>query len=364
MTGDLALSSLDPGDLAELRHTVRAAVSESGYPAGARALEFQGEHPGLDPDLWRLLSEDIGIAGVGLPESCGGLGGLAEILAVAEELGATLAPVPFLTSTVLAGQILAACGDAGRPYLERIAAGEIAAAAITDVFGRVGDVACTADDSGVSGTVRFVAYGASSAFHVVSAITAEGTDIFVVEAADSSARSLASLDFTRPSATVSFAASPGVRLTFGGAGATALGHGLDIALLATAADQLGGAQRCFDMTLEYIKFRRQFNREIGSFQAIKHRMADALMLVEMARSGLERVTWKPSEQFSVDAAVNKAWCSDAYNAVVAETVQLHGGVGFTWEHDAHLYFRRARFDSAFLGDAAFHRGRIAALLDW
>jgi alkylation response protein AidB-like acyl-CoA dehydrogenase len=93
-------------------------------------------------------------------------------------------------------------------------------------------------------------------------------------------------------------------------------------------------------------------------------MADALMLVEMARSGLERVTWKPSEQFSVDAAVNKAWCSDAYNAVVAETVQLHGGVGFTWEHDAHLYFRRARFDAAFLGDAAFHRGRIAALLDW
>lgn len=364
MSGDLALSSLDPAELTELRTTVRAAVSESGYPARARALEAQSESPGLDSELWRLLADDIGIAGVGLPESAGGLGGLAEILAVAEELGATLAPVPFLTSTVLAGQILAACGDPARPYLERIAAGEIAAAAITDSAGRIGEPACVVDGAVLTGTVRFVAYGASAAFTVVSAISADGTDLFVVESTDSSATSLVSLDFTRPSATVSFESASAVRLTFNGSGSEALGHGLDVALLATAADQLGGAQRCFDMTLEYIKFRRQFNREIGSFQAIKHRMADALMLVEMARSGLERVTRKSSEQFSVDAAVNKAWCSDAYNAVVAETVQLHGGVGFTWEHDAHLYFRRARFDAAFLGDASFHRARIAALLDW
>ena len=364
MSGDLTLSSLDPTELTELRATIRAAVSESGYPARARELEAQSQSPGLDSELWRLLADDIGIAGVGLPEAAGGLGGLAEILAVAEELGATLAPVPFLASTVLVGQILAACGDPARPYLERIAAGEIAAGAITDSAGRVAEPACVVDGAGLSGTVRFVAYGASAGFIVVSAITADGTELFVVESADCSATPLDSLDFTRPSATMSFASSPAVRLTFDGSGAEALCHGLDVALLATAADQLGGAQRCFDMTLEYIKFRRQFNREIGSFQAIKHRMADALMLVEMARSGLDRVTWKPSEQFSVDAAVNKAWCSDAYNAVVSETVQLHGGVGFTWEHDAHLYFRRARFDAAFLGDASFHRGRIAALLDW
>jgi len=364
MSGDLALSSLDPADLNELRTTVRSAVSESGYPALARGLEAQSPTPGLDSELWRLLAEDIGIAGVGLPESSGGLGGLAEILAVAEELGATLAPVPFISSTVLTGQILAGCGDPARPYLERIAAGEIAAAAITDSTGRVSEPACTVDGSSLTGTVRFVAYGASAAFSVVSAITPNGTDLFVVESSETRVQPLASLDFTRPSATISFDADSAVRLTFDGSGAEALAHGVNVALLATAADQLGGAQRCFDMTLEYIKFRRQFNREIGSFQAIKHRMADALMLVEMARSGLERVTWKPSEQFAVDAAVNKAWCSDAYNAVVAETVQLHGGVGFTWEHDAHLYFRRARFDAAFLGDASFHRGRIAALLDW
>ena len=364
MSGDLTLNSLDPTELTELRATIRAAVSESGYPARARELEAQSQSPGLDSELWRLLADDIGIAGVGLPEAAGGLGGLAEILAVAEELGATLAPVPFLASTVLVGQILAACGDPARPYLERIAAGEIAAAAITDSAGRVGEPACVVDGAGLSGTVRFVAYGASAGFIVVSAITADGTELFVVESADCSATPLDSLDFTRPSATMSFASSPAVRLTFDGSGAEALARGVNVALLATAADQLGGAQRCFDMTLEYIKFRRQFNREIGSFQAIKHRMADALMLVEMARSGLERVTWTPSEQLAVEAAVNKAWCSDAYHAVVAEPVQLHGGVGFTWEHDAHLYFWRARLDADFLGDASFLRGRIAALLDW
>ena len=364
MSGDLALSSLDPAERAELRSTVRAAASESGFPARAREFEGVSTDPGLDPDLWRLLSEEIGIAGVGLPESAGGLGGLAEILDVAEELGAALAPVPFLSSTVLAGQILAACGDSALPYLERIVAGEIATAAITDDAGRMGAIACTAAGAVIDGTVRFVSYGASAAFLVVAAATGDGTDIFVVEAADAHAQQLASLDFTRPSATVTFDSSAAVRLTIDGAGAAALQHGVDIALLAIAADQLGGAQRCFDMTLEYIKLRRQFNREIGSFQAIKHRMADALMLVEMARSGLERATWDHSDQQSVDAAVVKAWCTDAYNAVAAETIQLHGGVGFTWEHDAHLYFRRARYDAAFLGDATFHRARIATLLDW
>ena len=118
------------------------------------------------------------------------------------------------------------------------------------------------------------------------------------------------------------------------------------------------------MTLDYIKVRRQFNREIGSFQAIKHRMADALMLVEMARSGLERLTWAEAENLAADASVVKAWGSDSYKDVAAEAVQLHGGIGFTWEHDAHLYFRRARYDAAFLGDAPFHRERVAALLAW
>jgi len=358
---DLALASLDREELAELRSTVRDAATEAGYPERVRELEGSGT--GIDTDLWTLLAEEIGLAAVGLPESAGGLGGLAEILAVTEELGATLAPVPFLSSTVLAGQLLAAAGaDA---YLERIAGGEIAGPAITDDRGRAGAaVTVTSDGSTVTGSVKFVPFGASAGFFVVAAQCEGGVELFAVEAADAQITPLTSFDFSRPSATVTLASAPAVRLTTGGAGAAALQHGVDIALLATGAEQLGGAQYCFDMTLEYIKMRRQFNRGIGSFQAIKHRMADALMLVEMARSGLERATWEASAQLSADAAVVKAWGSDSYMAMAAEAIQLHGGVGFTWEHDAHLYFRRARYDNAFLGDANYQRERIASLLGW
>lgn len=364
MTTALPLSTLDADELAELRSTVREAATEAGYPAGVRDLE--GSATGLDADLWRLLAEDIGLAGVGLPEEVGGLGGLAEVLAVTEELGSTLAPVPFLTSTVLAGQVLAACGDSAGPWLERIAGGEIAGPALTDARGvwTAESVTCSGDGATVTGTVRFVPFGASAAFFVVAARTESGVEVFAVEAADATVAALPTLDFSRPVASVTFDAAPAVRLTEGGAGAAAIGAGVDIALLAVAADQLGGSQRCFDMTLEYVKVRRQFNREIGSFQAIKHRMADALMLVEMARSGLEKATWEEADNLAADASALKAWGSDSYRDLAAEAIQLHGGIGFTWEHDAHLYFRRARFDAAFLGDAAYHRERVAALLGW
>jgi alkylation response protein AidB-like acyl-CoA dehydrogenase len=366
MNSDLTLASLDREELDELRLTVQAAVTEAGYPGQVRALEDQADDPGLDGELWRLLAEDIGLASVGLPESAGGLGGLAEILAVSEVLGATLAPVPYLTSTVHAGQVLAAAGEAALPYLERISGSEIAGAALTDTRGRLTEsgVSCTSDGASVTGSVRFVPYGASASFFVVAARTSDGIDLFGVESSDALVTQLRSLDFSRPSATVAFDEAPAVRLTERGSGFDAAERGTDIALLAVAADQLGGAQRCFDMTLDYIKLRRQFNREIGSFQAVKHRMADALILVEMARAGLERTTWARSERLDVDASVSKAWGSDAYEALTAEAIQLHGGVGFTWEYDAHLYFRRARFDSAFLGDAAYHRERVAAQLHW
>ncbi len=360
----LPLSALDPDDLTELRNTVRSAATEAGYPAAVRTLE--ASETGLDPDLWALLAQNIGLSAVGLPERVGGLGGLAEVLAVAEELGATLAPVPFVSSTVLCGQVMAACDEAAAPFLERIAAGEIAAPAITDARGRYTPTAvpCVSDGTSVSGTVRFSPFGACATFFVVGARTDAGIDVFAVEASDARVRPLPSLDFSRPSATVTFERSPAVRLTTGGSGNGAISHGVDVTLMAVAADQLGGSQACFDMTLDYIKVRRQFNREIGSFQAIKHRMADALMLVEMLRSGLEKVTSGGAEDLAADAAVNKAWGSDSYIAMTAEAIQLHGGIGFTWEHDAHLYFRRARYDAAFLGDSAFQRERLASLLDW
>ena len=364
MSHQLPLSTLDREEQLELRQTVREAATAAGYPGRVRDLETSAT--GIDADLWSLLAQDIGLAAVGLPEEVGGLGGLAEVLAVAEELGATLAPVPFLTSTVLCGQVLAACGPAAAPWLERLAAGEIAAPAFLDRRGvwAADAVDCTPGGEGLTGSVRFVPFGASAAFHVVAVRTGDGLDVFIVEAADATATALPVLDFSRPVASLTLDATPATRITEGGAGAAAIDAGVDVALLAVAADQLGGAQHCFDMTLEYVKVRRQFNREIGSFQAIKHRMADALMLVEMARSGLERVTWAEAGNLAAEASTVKAWGSDSYMDVAAEAVQLHGGIGFTWEHDAHLYFRRARFDAAFLGDAPYHRERLATLLAW
>jgi alkylation response protein AidB-like acyl-CoA dehydrogenase len=369
MTAHLSLApaTLDREELAELRATVRDAVAESGYPAGVRELE--GDDAGIDADLWRLLAQEIGLAGVGLPESAGGLGGMAEVLAVAEELGAGLAPVPFLT-IVLSGQILAACGsDPAQHAVSEVAGGAVIAPAITDHRGRftLDGIAPVLDGANLTGTVRFVPHGGSASSYVVAARGTDGDVAVVLVAADAdgvTATPLSALDFSRPVATVSFTAAPCTLLATGSAAEDALRHGVDMALLATGADQLGGAQRCFDLTLDYIKLRRQFNREIGSFQAIKHRMADALAQVEMMRSGLERVTWDERENLSVDAATVKAWNSDAYLAIAAETVQLHGGVGFTWEHDAHLYFRRARYDDAFLGNATFQRERLADLLTW
>lgn len=364
MPSDLQLTTLDAAELRELRQTVRDAATEAGYPEAVRQLE--GSSTGLDPDLWRILAEEIGLAGVGLPEGVGGLGGLAEILAVAEELGATLAPVPFVSSTVLAGQILAACGEGALPYLERIAGGEIAAPAITDARGawQPDHVPCVLQGATVTGSVRFAPFGGSAAFFVVACRDGAGVAVAVVEADQAEVVALESLDFSRPSASVTFSGARATVVCGAEHGQDAVTRGVDLALLATGADQLGGSQRCFDMTLDYIKVRKQFNREIGSFQAVKHRMADALMLVEMARSGLEKVTWGPVDNLGAEASVIKAWGSDSFNAIAAEAIQLHGGIGFTWEHDAHLYFRRARYDAAFLGDATLHRERVAQLLGW
>lgn len=360
----LPLANLDPGEITELRATVRSASAEAGYPTGVRELE--GVSAGLDEQLWKLLAKDIGLAGVGLPESTGGLGGLAEISAVAEELGATLAPVPFLTSTVLAGQVLVGCGSAAAAYLERVCAGEIFAPAVTNARGQwAPDFAtCTNHEGVLTGQVRAVPFGASASVFIVSSRSESGIDVFAIEAEHAQVTPLPSLDFSRPAAKITFQNSPAIALTQNGSGEPALRRGVDIALIAMAADALGGAQHCFDMTLEYVKLRRQFNREIGSFQAIKHRIADALMLVEMTRSGLESITGIEPENLSADASLIKAWAADTYLAVTAEAIQMHGGVGFTWEHDAHLYFRRARFDAAFLGDSTVHRERIASTLGW
>jgi alkylation response protein AidB-like acyl-CoA dehydrogenase len=356
-------------ELADLRATVREVCTDAGGPEAVRRLAADG--PGVDPGLWDVLATQIGLAGIGLPEDVGGIGGLPETAAICEELGRALLPVPFLTSTVLAGQVLAAAGPAAREALARTAAGEITAAAVTGPAGIWDEsaVGLRADDSGrVSGVAPAVPDGAAAALLVVASTTAEGVDLFLVEAAQPgvAAVSLETLDLSRRAATVTFTDAAATRLTTGGSAGSVVPGALDVAAVALAAEQLGGAEACLERTVSYVKDRWQFGRPIGSFQAVKHTCADLLVLVETCRSAVVRAVEAEgsAEALAEAASVAQAWCSEAYRTVTAETVQLHGGIGFTWEHDAHLYFRRARADAVLLGGAAHHRERLARLLGW
>jgi alkylation response protein AidB-like acyl-CoA dehydrogenase len=359
-------------ELAQLRDAVRDACTKSGGTAAARALAEQDA--GWDPAAWSVLTEQIGLGGLALPEETGGLGGLAEVAVVSEELGYHLLPVPFLSSTVQAGQVLRGCGTAAFDSLAEIAAGEVYALVAVD-----GDGVWSADrltvharpageDWLLDGNASFVFDGLGARALVVVADAGEGPDLFVVRGADASVtvRPMTTLDLARSQAVVGFASTPAVRLTGGGLGGAIVDAAMDFSLVALAAEQLGGAQACLDMTVEYVKMRRQFGREIGSFQAVKHRCADMLAQVEFCRTAVTRAVEVEHEKFALSeaAAVAQSWCSEAFLAVAAETVHLHGGIGFTWEHDAHLYFRRARADAVAFGGAAHHRERLPQLLAW
>ena len=382
------------GELAALREAVRDLVEGSGGIAPARRrltdgpgpaepkdaepkdAERKDAEPGYDEVAWRLLGTEMGLAGLGIAEDLGGAGGgLAELTVVAEELGRVLLPVPFFSSTVLTGQILARCPDTGPDVLARLSAGgELAAFAGTDPDGcwRPDRLPAQAQADGpgwrLRGRADFVLDAAAAAHLVVAARTPAGCDLFLVagDAEGVQRQALATLDPTRAQASVSLHGAPGTPLTTGGVGAAAVAAGLDVALVVLAAEQVGGAAACLDLAVEYAKLRHQFSRPIGSFQAIKHKLADLLLLVEMGRSAVDRALTAEHDpaRLAEAAAVAKIWCSDSYTTVATENVQIHGGIGFTWEHNAHLYFRRARADEQLLGDATVHRERLAALLGW
>lgn len=361
-----SLSTLDAEELDALRATVREVCADAGGTAAARRLGT-----GYDARLWRVLAEEIGLAGLGLPAPAGD-GGLAALTVVCEQLGAVLAPVPFLGSTVLAGQVLAHCGPAAAAALDAVAGGAVHALAVADADGvwRPDRLAVRAERTAggwqLHGVSPFVLDGAAATVFVVAASTPDGVDVFAVPASDVEVQETDCLDLSRAQVMLRLSGASATALTEGGNGAEAVRTGLDRALVALAAEQLGGAQACLDMTVAYVGERTQFGRAIGSFQAVKHRCADALMRVEAARSAVTRAVAAEGDPHALAeaAAVAQAWCSDAFMWVAEECLQLHGGMGFTWEHDAHLYFRRAVADAALLGDAGHHRDRLASLLAW
>ncbi|MBJ7336427.1 acyl-CoA dehydrogenase family protein [Mycolicibacterium sp.] len=331
---------------------------------------------GYDAKAWQMAADQIGVQALAIPEEMGGAGyGFDELAIVMEEAGRTLFPAPLMSTTVLAtSALLTVGGPEAHAYLARIATGElIATVAVSEALLHwdSADVKTTADpvDGGwrLTGDKPYVLDGAQAGLIIVAARTDAGVSLFAAESgADGlTIDPLDSMDQTRRLARVSFSSTPGVLLGGDGSGWDTVASVYDRALAALACEQVGGAQAALDMTVAYVNMRQQFGRPIGSFQAIKHRCADLLVEVESARSAAAYASTAVAagaDDASVAAAIAKVYCSQAFYHVAAECIQMHGGIGFTWEHPAHLYFKRAKSSEALFGWPAHHRERIATLI--
>lgn len=322
---------------------------------------------GWDEILWRALACDLGFTGLMVPEAYGGSGlGAVEMALVLEETGSALAAVPFFETAVLGAQTILLAGSETQraTLLPVLAAGDTKVAfAFTPSAGRELRLL----NGTLTGAADFVTF-AHVADLVVIATEDKSLIALPVATRGISIQRQANLDLTRPFARVTFATvtvpDAAVLGTPGSAG-PAIDRLLAAAAGLLAAEQTGGAAFCLSSTVAYAKQRVQFGRLIGSFQAVKHALADMMVMVEAARSAALYAAAAIDEggrELIEAASVARAWCSDAYQHCAAEAIQLHGGIGFTWEHHAHLYFKRARSSSTWFGDAAMHREKLARLI--
>jgi alkylation response protein AidB-like acyl-CoA dehydrogenase len=358
----------------ELRASLRRFLTDKSPSTEVRRLMETDE--GYDPLVWKQMASQLGLQGLAIPESYGGSGfGPVELGIVFEEMGRALLAAPFFSSIGLAAQLLLALDDDGamQKWLPGLADGSLlAAVAVTEDSGDwdLAAVRTSATPAGdgweLTGAKMFVVDGAYAELLLVVARSDDGLGVFAVEgdAAGLTRAPLATLDATRKLARLDLA-NVAARRVGSGEATVAISHGLDLGLTALAAEQAGGAARCLEMAVEYSKIRVQFGRPIGSFQAIKHKCADMLLETESAKSAAYYAQWSAAEgsdEFPVAAALAKAYCSDAFFHVASENIQIHGGIGYTWEHDAQLYFRRAKSSQLLFGDPKFHRHRLADLV--
>jgi alkylation response protein AidB-like acyl-CoA dehydrogenase len=355
-----------------LQEVVRDILAAKSPEAAVRA---QSDSPvGFDTVLWKQMADQLGLQSIAIPEKFGGSGfGFVELGVVLEELGRALTVSPFLASCVMAPELLLGLGDeaACKAYLPAIASGElIATVAIAEDGGswRPGDVSVTATADGdawrIAGAKSFVLDGASADVVFVIARTDDGLGVFAVEAdaPGLDRQPLETWDQTRKQARLTFDGVLATRIGTAESAEPAVNRMLDHTAIAVAAECVGGAARVLDMSVEYAKVREQFGRPIGSFQAIKHKCASMLVDLEAARSAALYATWAASvehEDVPRVASLAKAFCADAYLTAALENIQIHGGIGFTWEHPAHLYLKRAKNDQTFLGGSDLHRQLLA-----
>ena len=356
----------------ELRRMVKRFLEEKSPETEVRRLMATSE--GYDPAVWDQMANELALQALGIPEEFGGQGfGPVELYVVFEEMGAALFCSPYFSTVALAANAILLVGsDADKAvHLPGIASGEtIATLALTDDAGQW-DLSATStrataqgDGFALNGVRNYVTDGNVASLILVPAMTDKGLSLFAVQgdASGVARESLATMDQTRKQSRIEFTNAPAVLVGSEGQALAGLETTLSIAASALAAEQVGGAQRVLNNAVEYAKNRVQFGRPIGSFQAIKHKCADMLLDVESAKSAAYYAAWAAQElndELPIAASLAKSFCSEAYFHCAAENIQIHGGIGFTWEHHAHLYFKRAKSSELFLGDPAYHRELLA-----
>jgi alkylation response protein AidB-like acyl-CoA dehydrogenase len=356
----------------ELRSTVRSFLEAKSPESAVR--EQMETDDGYDSAVWQQMAQQLGLQSLHIPEEYGGSGfSYVELGIVLEEMGRSLLCAPFFSSVVLAANTLLQSGDedAMKQHLPGIAAGEtIATLAFTEPSGKWDEAGITmeatasADGYTLDGTKSFVIDGAIAGLIIVAARTGKRVSLFAVDGNEASITRtrLATMDQTRKQAKLEFAGTPATLIGEEGKGWDVLTTVLDLAAVGLAAEQVGGAQFVLEMAVQYAKDRVQFGRPIGSFQAIKHKCADMLLEVESAKSAAYYGLWCASEmndELPSTASLAKAYVSEAYFHAAAENIQIHGGIGFTWEHPAHLYFKRAKSSELLFGDPTYHRELLA-----
>jgi alkylation response protein AidB-like acyl-CoA dehydrogenase len=361
-----------------IRESARTLLGERAGSAQLRAALAQPG--GYDSQLWHTMGE-LGWTGLAIPQSYGGAGlGWVELCILQEEQGRRLVASPYFATCALAAPLIAACGDETQrtALLRQIAAGGLrVACALTGTDGRPPCDGVTvvlesrAGDFSLRGVSDFVIHADSADLLLVVA-RAEGSQgdsglsvaIVPADTPGVTVHPHVMLDLTRPMSRVEFAGVVIGRdqlLGEPGAAGSAVEQALDLARIALASEALGGAERLLEMTTAYARERVQFGRPIGSFQAIKHRLADMMIAVEAARSAAwyaACVADERREELAEAAAIAKSYCCDAFFDCAANAIQLHGGIGFTWEHEVHLYFKRARAVATLLGSPGWQRERL------
>ncbi len=359
----------------ELRSNVARLLQREAPVSVAR--ELLNNDKGYDYGLWLRMADELGLQGLLIPNEYDGAGAsFLEMALVLEEMGHHLLSAPFFASAVLATQALLDSGDtaAMAQFLPPIAAGAIATLAMPTSSEqrrreyRTPRAAHSPNGYTLTGEAAFVLDGMSADVLLVAGRTDAGLTLLAVEAtaAGLSRTPMPVLDGTRRMARVEFDCTPAQLIGVDGGAAEPLRRTLDKAAIALGAEQLGGAQRCLDMAVDYAKTRTAFGRPIGSFQTIKHKCAEMYLAIESARCTIRHAAWVVAtndEQLNFVAAATKALMSEVYVDAAQQNVQIHGAIGFTWDHDAHLYLRRARSTHELFGSPHHHLAKIADHLD-